>query len=320
MNINTVDLNLFLVFRAIYLTRSVTQAGDLVSMTQSAVSNALKRLRDRFDDPLFVRTPEGMAPTPLADELIGLVEEGLQKFTRAIDKAQRFDPATSDRLFRVAINDIGQLVLMPGFLSAARQAAPDVRFETVGASSAEEARSLLLEGKIDVAIGSWRAMGPGFIEQVLCDETFVALLSRQHAIQSADITLEQYLAAEHVTYRPSGASDAALQGTLLEHGVLGQRKVVLTAAHSLGLASVVASSQLLLTVPRRLAIAMAYSRPELRIVPLPFSVTAFQVRQQWHERFDADSANRWLRQLIVIAFQAALAAPLPPWLAAPVPR
>src|SRR5690606_34936919 len=109
VNINTVDLNLFLIFRAVYLTRNVTKAGECVNMTQSAVSNALKRMRERFDDPLFIRTATGVSPTPLADALIGAVEEGLRKLSAAIDKAKGFDSETSERLFRIAMNDIGQM-------------------------------------------------------------------------------------------------------------------------------------------------------------------------------------------------------------------
>ncbi len=303
MNIRTVDLNLFLVFRAVYMTRNVTKAGDYVNLTQSAVSNALKRLRERFDDPLFVRTADGMEPTPLADELIALVEEGLEKLAQAVDKAERFDAATSTRLFRIAINDIGQMVLLPGFLNAAREAAPLARFETVGPSNAEEARSLLLEGKVDIALGSWLPMGPGFLHEVLCRETFVALVGKQHGIQSDTFTYKQYLDSQHVTYRPSGASDAALQNTLYQKGILGDRNVVLTMAHALGAADVVASSDLVLSVPHRLAITIMSSRSDLRIVGLPFHVGPFCVWQQWHERYDLDEANRWLRELIFGAFR-----------------
>ncbi|MES2258229.1 MAG: LysR family transcriptional regulator [Pseudomonadota bacterium] len=307
MNINTVDLNLFLVFRAIYMTRSVTQAGDIVHMTQSAVSNALKRLRERFDDPLFVRTPEGMMPTPMADNLIGLVEQGLLKFSQAIDQVQRFDPAQSDRLFRIALNDIGQLVLMPGLMLAARQLAPAVRFETIATSNGDEARLLLLEGKADVGLGSWQPMGIGFRTQQLSDETFVGLISRDHPIRAAHLTLEEYVQAEHVAYRPSGASDAALQTTLFAQGIHAQRKVVLTVAHALGLGAVIAASSLVLSVPSRLAQGMVAANPGLRMVYLPFRVGPVPILQQWHERFDSDSANAWLREQITQVF-----ASLPP--------
>jgi len=303
MNIKTVDLNLFLVFRAVYMTRNVTQAGDCVNMTQSAVSNALKRMRERFDDPLFIRTSTGVAPTPLADELFGPVEEGLRKLSLAIDKARGFYPATSDRLFRIAMNDIGQLVFLPSFLNSAREEAPQVRFETVGASSGEEARALLLEGKIDVALGSWRDMGEGFASQVICEEIFVALVGRRHPIRSEAFSMAQYLDSEHITYRPSGASDTVLQDALFAQGVHADRRVAVTVSHALGLAEVVSESCLVLSIPHRLARSLQRSHPDLRIVRLPFKVGPFQVTQQWHERLEYDSGNRWLREQICAAFR-----------------
>lgn len=302
MNINTVDLNLFLVFRAIYMTQSVTQAGDMLNMTQSAVSNALKRLRDRFEDPLFIRAQSGMVPTPMADELIDLIEEGLRKFTDAIDKAHRFDPKQSDRCFRLATTDIGQLLLMPGLVRATRGLAPSIRFETTGAFSAEDARDLLMEGKIDVVVGNWAEMGKGFRHEKLCDDSFVVLLSRDHEIQSEQLTTEQYLAADHLSYRPSGGSGTTFQVPSIAHGLLVRRKIVLITAYSHGLEHIVGSSNLLLTIPSRLARSLAEARSDLRIACLPFQVDPIVVLLQWHERFDGDSGNRWLREHVMAAF------------------
>jgi DNA-binding transcriptional LysR family regulator len=298
MNINTLDLNLFLVFQAIYNTRSVTLAGERLGLTQSAVSNALKRTRERFKDPLFVRTVDGMVPTPLAERLIGPVEEGLSHLTQAIDHGRTFDPATSKRTFRIAINDIGQLVMMPRLLAEARSIAPGIRFETVDASMSE-ARQRMLHGQVDLAMGSWNPMGPSFYQQRLFDETFVVLVAKgTQQGRRGRLELEDYLSADHIAYRPSGATDTELQQTLTRAGALDQRHVVLTAAHSLGLSSIVASSNLLLTAPRRLAKAMVAEVPELAILEAPFQATPFEIRQQWHERFHQDSGNCWLRQLI----------------------
>ena len=297
MNINTVDLNLFLVFQAIYTTRSVTLAGDRLGLTQSAASNALKRTRQRFNDPLFVRTAEGMAPTALAERLIGPIEEGLAHLHQAIDQGRTFDPTTSNRTFRIAINDIGQLVMMPQLLGEARRIAPGVRFETID-TSLIEARQKMMHGQIDVAMGSWEPLGQSFYQQRLFDETFVVLMSRNNPVVSrAHLNLDGYLGAEHIAYRPNGATDTELQQTLDRAGALDQRKVVLTAAHSLGLSSIVAASNLLLTLPRRLARTMESARADLEIRPAPFDVTPFEIRQQWHERFHQDSGNRWLREL-----------------------
>ena len=298
MNINSIDLNLFLVFQAIYATRSVTLAGDRLGMTQSAVSNALKRMRERFNDALFVRSADGMVPTPVAERLIAPIEEGIACLVQAVDQGRTFEPETSSRTFRIAVNDIGQLVMVPTLLSVARGIAPGVRFETVDVSVAE-ARQRMLHGQIDVALGSWEAMGPSFYQQRLFDETFVVLMSKASPLGTRErIGLDDYLAAEHIAYRPQGTTDSQLQQTLDRAGALDRRRVVLTAAHSLGLTSIVATSGLLLTAPARLAKAMVASRADLHSVEAPFEVRPFEIRQQWHERFHQDSGNRWLRELI----------------------
>ena len=298
MNINSIDLNLFLVFQAIYATRSVTLAGERLGMTQSAVSNALKRMRERFNDALFVRSADGMVPTPVAERLIAPIEEGIACLVQAIDQGRTFEPGTSSRIFRLAVNDIGQLVMMPELLSVARGIAPGVRFETVDVSMAD-ARQRMLHGQIDIALGSWEAMGPSFYQQRLFDETFVVLMSKASPLGARErIELDDYLAAEHIAYRPQGTTDSQLQQTLEKAGALDRRRVVLTAAHSLGLTSIVATSGLLLTAPARLAHAMVATRADLRSVDAPFEVTPFEIRQQWHERFHQDSGNRWLRELI----------------------
>uniref|UniRef100_C5CZA2 Transcriptional regulator, LysR family n=1 Tax=Variovorax paradoxus (strain S110) TaxID=543728 RepID=C5CZA2_VARPS len=298
MNINSIDLNLFLVFQAIYATRSVTLAGDRLGMTQSAVSNALKRMRERFNDALFVRSADGMVPTPVAERLIAPIEEGIACLVQAVDQGRTFEPETSSRIFRIAVNDIGQLVMVPELISVARGIAPGVRFETVDVSVAE-ARQRMLHGQIDVALGSWEAMGPSFYQQRLFDETFVVLMSKASPLGTRErIELDDYLAAEHIAYRPQGTTDSQLQQTLERAGALDRRRVVLTAAHSLGLTSIVATSGLLLTAPARLAKAMVASRADLHSVDAPFEVRPFEIRQQWHERFHQDSGNRWLRELI----------------------
>lgn len=297
MNLRAFDLNLLPVFRTIYRTRSVTLAGEQLHMTQSAVSNALKRLRESFGDPLFVRTHTGMAPTAMATLLIANVEGGLLRLHQAIDQVSSFIPAESDRLFRIAINDIGQLVLMPTLMRAVRETAPGVRIETVEVSDTHAVKKALVDGTIDLAVGSWGLVGAGFYQQKLFDETFVAVVARDHGFESEQLTIEDYLAAEHVTYRPSGASDDALQASLAQNDLLERRRVVLKVAHSLGLAAIVASSRLLLTVQARLGRAMCRASDDLRLLRLPFEVEPFPIRQQWHERFHADRGNEWLRQL-----------------------
>ena len=296
MDLLSVDLNLFLVFRAIHAQRSVTAAGDQLCMTQSAVSYALKRLRERFNDPLFVRTPDGMQPTPMAGQLIALVEQGIGSFTQAVDRARPFDPTTAERCFRLAINDLGQMVTVPRLLALLRRSAPGVALRTCPVANSQEVRQLLESGEAEISLGSWEPLGTGFRHQRVFDADFCVLMSRHHPIASARLTLDDYLAAEHIAYRPSGRSDNKLHAALVREGLLQRRRVVLQAAHALGLAAIVAQSQLLLTVPTRLAQALAGRGDDLHLAALPFEVEPFPIWTQWHDRFDADGGHRWFRR------------------------
>ncbi len=301
MNINTVDLNLFSVFSAVYSTRSTTLAAAKIGITQSGVSNALKRMRDRFNDPLFIRTPDGMTPTPLAERLIGPIDQGLAQVSRSLEEARPFDPGTSGRRFRIAMTDIGRMVLLPSILAASLKAAPGVRFETLDMSYSE-ARQQMIHGQLDLAIGSWPAMGQSFVRQRLFDETFVVLLRRDHPITPGALTMSAFLEASHIQYRPNGTSDGELKQAALNTNVFGRGNVVLTASNALGLSAMLAGSDLLMTAPRGMAHAMMSTRTDLRTEPIPFPAMPVQICQQWHERFNLDSGNRWLRELMLELF------------------
>lgn len=302
MKLNCLDLNLFLVFQAVYATRSVTLAGDRLALTQSAVSAALKRMRDRFKDPLFVRTADGMLPTALADRLIGPIQEDLVRLQQAAEQGSGFDAQSSDRTFRIAINEIGQMVVMPRLLAEARRLAPGVAFETIDAR-VPDVRMRMQEGEIDLAMGSWELIGPTFYQQRLFEESFVVLMSRgSHAAQQGALDLDAYLAAEHIAYRPNGTTDLVLQQALETAGILSRRRVVFCAAHSSGLGQMAANSDLLLTLPGRLAERLVSQQALLMMRPVPFAVTPFEIRQQWHARLHQDGGNRWLRQLIFQLF------------------
>jgi DNA-binding transcriptional LysR family regulator len=302
VNLNNLDLNLFLVFQAVCATRSATLAGDRLGMTQSAVSAALKRMRERFNDPLFVRTAEGMVPTALAARLSGPIQDGLSRLQQAVEQGSTFDPKASDRMFRIAVNEVGQMVVIPHLLTEARRMAPHVRFETVDARL-PDVRMRMQEGEIDLALGSWEPIGPMFHQQRLFDEAFVVLMRRgSPAAEERGFGLEDYLAAEHIAYRPNGTTDLVLQQALEAAGILNRRRVVLCAAHSSGLGQAAATSNLLLTLPSRLAERLVAQQPMLMMRPAPFAITPFDIRQQWHARLHQDGGNRWLRHLIFERF------------------
>ena len=304
MNINTMDLNLFLVFRAIYANRSVTVAGDRLGMTQSAASNALKRLRDRFGDPLFVRTAAGMQPTPVAQRLFVLVDAGVASFTRAIEHSNGFDPATSSRTFRIAVNDAFQHVIVPPLFSRLQQAGPGMTVEVVNAQTSNHVGRLLVDGEADVSVSAWNPMGPAFRQSRLFDDDLSVLLSKRHPYQSETLTWDEYLSADHAERQPAELLRSMVREALASNGIRSNLKVALIVPHLVGLAGIIANSWLLLTVPTRLARSMVVEHEALRIASLPFSVGPAAVRLHWHERSDGDEGLAWLRGEAELAFAA----------------
>jgi DNA-binding transcriptional LysR family regulator len=303
MNINSIDLNLFLIFREVYATRNVTAAGGRLGLSQSAVSNALRRLRERFNDPLFVRTSSGMQPTPTAEQLIEYIEAGVESFSKAIDKSLRFDPATSTRLFRVALNDVGALVSVPHLFMALYRAGPEMVLETVNAFTAQQTRRLLLDGEVDLVLAGVEPMGEGFHQSLLFDEGVAIVLRKDHPLSADVVALEDYVSACHVVHPSSVRANELVHEALTRCGVDPNRKVALTSAHLMGLARILGMTNLLLTVPTRLAQALVEDHEGLRLARVPFEVNPLPIRLHWHDRSDGDEGHQWFRALTTEALR-----------------
>ncbi|KAB0620578.1 LysR family transcriptional regulator [Castellaniella defragrans] len=297
------DLNLLRILRAVYATRNVTQAAQQLCITQSAVSNALRRLREHLDDPLFVRSAHGMAPTPLTQALMAPIEHSLQRIETALRDTQSFDPLESTRSFRLLGNDLAQQVFIPTLLRHLAVHAPHVRLETVDVPP-EQASQAMAEGRIDLAIGHWPELSRECRRETLFTETFVVLMRRTNPLAGQRLTTAGYLASKHVDYRPGGSSYPALMQALGQiAGPAGAgRHIVFTARHALGLAGVVADSDLLLTIPSRLADSMLALYDTLVTRKPPFSVPRFPISIQWHFRTSHDQASHWLRRQFTSLF------------------
>src|SRR3546814_742328 len=131
MNLSKVDLNLFIVFDAIYTEANLTRAGQIVGITQPAVSNALARLRETFNDPLFVRTAQGMVPTPMAQNIIGPVRNALQLLRVSVQESRTFSPAQANKTFRISMTDLTEAVMLPPLFQRLRRLAPNVKIESM---------------------------------------------------------------------------------------------------------------------------------------------------------------------------------------------
>lgn len=296
-DLRNIDLNLLLVFDVIYRTRNTTRAAEQLHLTQPAVSNALKRLRLLFDDVLFVKTVIGMEPTPRADGIATLIDEGFASIRLAVQAGQGFDPATTTRTFHLYVSDIGQSVFIPPLAARLRKAAPNIRIVTRYVPL-ETAQQMMKLGQLDLAMGTFTNLHADFIQQKLFNETYVVLVRKTHPWIGTKLSVEQFLSAEHVVYTPTAGSHARFE---VELDVISakrgkSRNVVLRLSHSFGIDRIVASSDLIACVPSRVARAFS-SSDDVRAVALPFEITAVDISQFWHERYHRDDGHQWLRSL-----------------------
>jgi DNA-binding transcriptional LysR family regulator len=300
VSFNRLDLNLLRVFDAIYQTRSVTIAASNLHLTQPAVSKHLNRLREVLEDPLFVRTSDGMAPTPRAEGIAGPIRKALSEVRNTIELQLGFDAGKSDRTFRVFMNDLGQAVLLPKLLELISREAPNVNIQTVQVPSVRMRGIALESGDVDLAVGYFEEFEGSIHCQVLFEEHYVGMVRAQHPAIRDSISFEQFLRTPHLVYQPSGgghgSQENAVDKAFWSAGV--ERRVAVRVAHTMGISSIVSSTDLLVVVPHRLARACD-DLIDVTILELPIEIPRFNVSQYWHERFHADPANRWLRGLFV---------------------
>ncbi|WP_176060533.1 LysR family transcriptional regulator [Paraburkholderia sp. BCC1876] len=300
--LRNVDLNLLLVFQVLYRNRSTTRAAESLHLTQPSVSNALKRLRGLFDDVLFVKTAEGMQPTPRADEIAALVDEGFASLRLAMQAGRTFDPATATRTFRLYVSDLGQAIFIPPLVAHLQRVAPNIRIVTAD-PPLDAAQQMMKLGQIDLAIGMFTGLHADFHQQRLFPEMYAALVRKDHPTIGAAMSVEEFFAAEHVIYTPTAGSHARFEAelnALSPHGG-DTRRVALQLTHSFGLDRIVASSDLVACIPSRLARVLA-GRNDVRPVTLPFDITPADIAQFWHERYQRDEGHQWLRALVYELF------------------
>ncbi len=294
MNLSKVDLNLFVVFDAIYTEANLTRAGEIIGITQPAVSNSLSRLRTLFNDPLFVRTSKGMSPTPVARAIIGPVRQALTLIRGSVQNSEDFDPATSDKLYRMSMSDLAEMLLLPNLFKLLRLQAPRVDVESFLVKRRDIARELA-SGDLDLAIDAPLIMDPHVKSTSLVVDQQVCLFRADHSRIGDKLTLDTYLSLNHlhVSSRRKGLGQVDL-----ELGKLGaKRRVALRTRHFLMTPSILERTDLVLTIQRRFA-DYATTRYPLRCLDLPFRVPPHEVHLFWHESTDQDPANKWMRDII----------------------
>lgn len=291
------DLNLLVVLDVLLEEQNVTRAAKRLGLTQSATSRALGRLRDQFDDPLLVRTHSGMLPTLRAMELREGLRDALQSLVALTRAAARFDAAVLSRTFRVATADYCVAVVIPPLLGMIQAVAPLVRVEV--AAPGERIDEQLEAGDIDVFIGPRRASFKGVVWKPLLKDEFVTLVRRDHPNVGRTLTRAQFASLGHIVVTPErNATPSAIDRELEKHG--SSRHVALRVPSFLVAPLVVSQSDLICTIPRRLAQRFDATLP-LRLHKTPLELGPLNLSIAWHERFQGDEAHQWFRKLVADA-------------------
>jgi DNA-binding transcriptional LysR family regulator len=284
-----IDIKLLRLLDALHATNSVTRTAERLALSQPTVSIGLARLRKMLADPLFVRTPDGMQPTPRMEDLMPSVRQVLTGISQLISNASHFDAATSERTFRIFMTDASHITLMPRLFAHVHALAPGIRLEaaTIGSNMATDLQS----GEADLALGLIPSLEAGFYQQALFDQDWICLCNPNHPRLGAKFTLKTYLAESHVGI-VSGTGSSLLDKALQHIGQ--QRQTQLALPGFLGLSAILLSSDLIATLPRHIGETLGHAAG-LRVYPCPLPIEGFTVKQYWHTRFHHDPANRWLR-------------------------
>jgi DNA-binding transcriptional LysR family regulator len=291
LNLRSVDLNLLVFFDALITELHVTRAANKVAVSQSAMSNALARLRHVFRDELFIRTAKGMEPTPRAIELGPLVRAILQQTTRLMASDLYFDAPTSERQFICRMSDLVGSLLLPSVMARIRTEAPGVTVEVLHLSP--EATVTVLEAdQLDLAVSMHLRHTNTIRSEALFTDRMVCLVREGHPLSTGTITMKKFLAFSHVRVAMSPTDIRFVDSVLGEQGM--QRNVALTVPHWLLVPGVLASTDLITVMSERAAQRFVNSGTVMR--PLPFPTEQFDWTMYWHRRYEHSRAHQWLRE------------------------
>ncbi|WP_343927948.1 LysR family transcriptional regulator [Pigmentiphaga daeguensis] len=292
MALRNIDLHMLRILDEIHKTGSLSRTADRLELTQPAISMALAKLRQHFNDQLFVRVGNAMKPTPQAEGLMEGVSAAIAAIEMTLNYRITFEPSQTERTFRIAVSDIGQVVMVPRLLEAFSQAAPRARIEFHGIN--ERTPQLLQTGGLDLALGYAPQISEGFFQQALFKERFVCLARSDHPRIRNRLTLSQFKNESHVVVI-SSISTHLIIDRALEHQHI-RRNVAVRIPNLVLLAQLITGSDYLATLPARAGQAIARTAG-LATYPPPFRLSGYSVTQYWHERQARDTGNRWLRNL-----------------------
>ncbi|MDR1534743.1 MAG: LysR family transcriptional regulator [Planctomycetota bacterium] len=294
-NLHSIDLNLVVVLAALLEEGSVTRAALRLGRTQSAVSHALGRLRTLFGDPLFVRSPEGMTPTPYALSLSKSVNDILGRMELLFGAGRVFDPSRDRRCFMVGFSDYTSFVFLPRLAARLARIAPNVEL-VAKYTSFTLGVGMLESGEAEIVVGNLPATLPNFIrEQVLFLEEYVCAMPKTHPAARKGLTLEQFLESKHILVSLQGKMLGYLDRAIQKLGLV--RKTQIIIGYFLLAPFMLLDNNAIVTEPSRMIIPLAKILG-LKVSKPPFEIDPMPIKMAWHHRYDNDNGHKWMRELI----------------------
>jgi len=299
ININSmlrrVDLNLLLIFDVLMQEQNVSKAAERVFLSQPAMSNALNRLREMFDDPILIRGSKGMQPTPRAKALEAPIRSILQQIAHTVQPAAPFDPSTSQSRFVIGMNDYGENIVFPELTSRLNQIAPNVEL-VAQMLTTENLEPLLENGELNVVIGveeyfktTAKLTAEGWI-----DERLVCVVNKSHLLaQRKRLSLDQYLTLKHVYPSPLGLRKNIVEIWLAEQK--RERSIAVTTRSYWAAAQVITKSDYILSLPLRVANILTQQMP-LHILEPPKDFPGFRLNLVTHSLYEKDAGTQWILQ------------------------
>ncbi len=305
MNISRIDLNLLVYLDALLREQSVTRAADQLGITQPAMSNSLRRLRDMLGDPLLIRTSEGMTPTERAKALQPQIREILAAIEKAVQPDAEFNALSSDRVFRIMASDYSESTLIPALLDKIRDDAPHIRLDILTPS--DVTFQDIEKGKVDMAINRFDYLPQSFHQSTIWRDNFTCLMSACNPMLK-DFSLDNYLKAKHIWVSKTGmgVGTGINPGDIQRLGWVDEaleqidkkRHIRIFTRHYQVAALLAGQPDLIATLPRQAAL-LHKENPHLAIATPPFPIVPIELKLAWSPLLHHNPGHTWFRRLIV---------------------
>ncbi|OOV88212.1 LysR family transcriptional regulator [Oceanospirillum linum] len=295
--LSRVNLNLLVAFHALYQERHLTRAANRISLSQPAMSHALKKLRSQFGDELFIKTSEGMQPTPLANRLFQRIETGLLQLDEAIISSHSFNPEKEVREFRIGITDFMISELVPYLVRAVNEQAPGISFNILYTkiSSPEMAYKLLQDQELDLAISQFEYLPQGTCYEMLYEDHLVCVGDETIYGKKEALSLDEFLTPSHVALSHREDEPILVNRKLISLGM--QRKVVVKTPYIATLPAILTGTNMI-TVITEYGAELICPKSSLKTYQMPIEFDPLYVCQIWENRKDDDPGIHWLRTVV----------------------